>query len=56
MDSIKSTMVLERETKNKVRYKATDDTVGVGEIYIMKVALSRPFPAELLLTVEVIVK
>jgi hypothetical protein len=44
-------MALERETKNKVRYDAVDDSLGVESIYIQKAAIGKPFPEKV--TVEV---
>lgn len=52
MDRIEVIMELERETKNKVRYKEKDGTAGLDQLYISKVALKAPFPGKVKVIVE----
>ena len=54
MDRIELKLELERETKNKVRYKCIedDDAKGIEMLYIVKAAIGRPFPQTIKAVVE----
>ncbi len=44
MGEIKVEMVSTRETKNKVVYSAVETGEAVESIYVVKAAMSRPYP------------
>jgi len=45
-------MAFNKETKNKIRYDAVDDSLGVENIYIQKAAIGRPYPEKVSVVVE----
>lgn len=43
--------VLDRETKNTIRYAETSDPASIGSLYVQKLALPKPYPERLSVTV-----
>ena len=52
MGEIKVEMVSTRETKNKVVYSAIETGLAVESIYVVKAAMSRPYPETVTLILE----
>lgn len=44
--------VLDRETKNTVRYQEEADPASIGTLYVQKLALPKPYPQRLSVTIQ----
>lgn len=51
-NTLKLNFILERETKNTIRYQETTEPQTIGTLYVQKLALGTPYPETLTVTVQ----